>query len=479
MRTCVGHDPPAAQPPLHPTLQERKRCEEAQREAEGQAGRAADAGRRADRLEGEALELEAVVAQKQELIGALQVGGSRLLARLRWSNSCAGPCLAGCRPEALACPSCPPPTRQAENDATNTKLMAHREVHQQEVEALRRQLRDEGQGQVGRRGGGRAVGAAQCRACVCALAGCLGATCASLPPHQVAVLQQRCCQQAAELRTVQREHEQALAQLAQQHGQQVAQLEAQRAAAEACSSELRCLAATLGEGRQEDLEAEARRSRLSCGVQALLDALEAAAPGLTAADACAALLGAGDLSGATAAARQLGCTLRQHVEAAEAAAVHLALSTLEEELLPSAAISPGATPTSPRRLLASPAKQRLAAAAPSMEEAEGRLAALLARSRELLGRLGASEAGAAQLQQQVAALEAAAARSADTFAAVGAWFGAGCIAWGRAEMLRGQHKVPAPPPPRSPCRHPRPAGQGAGAGRGRGGAGRRRGAAAG
>ena len=56
-------------------VQEHKRCEEAQREAEGHAGQAAEAGRRAERLAGEAGELQAALEQKQELIAALQVGG--------------------------------------------------------------------------------------------------------------------------------------------------------------------------------------------------------------------------------------------------------------------------------------------------------------------------------------------------------------------------------------------------------------------
>lgn len=48
--------------------------EAAEREAEGQAARAAEAARRAERLAGEAGELQAALEQKQELIAALQVG---------------------------------------------------------------------------------------------------------------------------------------------------------------------------------------------------------------------------------------------------------------------------------------------------------------------------------------------------------------------------------------------------------------------
>ena len=49
--------------------------EAAEREAESQAARAAEAARRADRLAGEGGELQAALEQKQELIAALQVGG--------------------------------------------------------------------------------------------------------------------------------------------------------------------------------------------------------------------------------------------------------------------------------------------------------------------------------------------------------------------------------------------------------------------
>ena len=55
-------------------MQEHKRCEEVQREAAGHAGQAAEAGRCAERLAGEAGELQAALDQKQELIAALQVG---------------------------------------------------------------------------------------------------------------------------------------------------------------------------------------------------------------------------------------------------------------------------------------------------------------------------------------------------------------------------------------------------------------------
>lgn len=48
--------------------------EAAEREAESQAARAAEAARRADRLAGEGGELQAALEQKQELIAALQVG---------------------------------------------------------------------------------------------------------------------------------------------------------------------------------------------------------------------------------------------------------------------------------------------------------------------------------------------------------------------------------------------------------------------
>lgn len=46
-------------------------------------------------------------------------------------------------------PTLPPPWSLAESDAWSAKLMAHREHHEQEVAALRRQLREEGADQVG------------------------------------------------------------------------------------------------------------------------------------------------------------------------------------------------------------------------------------------------------------------------------------------------------------------------------------------
>ncbi len=49
--------------------------EAAEREAEGQAARATEVARRADRLAGEGGELQAALEQKQELVAALQVGG--------------------------------------------------------------------------------------------------------------------------------------------------------------------------------------------------------------------------------------------------------------------------------------------------------------------------------------------------------------------------------------------------------------------
>lgn len=56
------------------------------------------------------------------------------------------------RPGPLLVSSEPPPLlphAQAESDAWSAKLMAHREHHEQEVVALRRQLKEEGADQVG------------------------------------------------------------------------------------------------------------------------------------------------------------------------------------------------------------------------------------------------------------------------------------------------------------------------------------------
>lgn len=140
-------------------------------------------------------------------------------------------------------------------------------LYLQEVEALRRQLREEGEAQVGQGGNqGHSVGELSCalwggrrRALLLHEQGCKVA----LPNHQpcrqcrtqVARLEGQCGAQAAALREARREHEEALASLAQQHAARVAQLEAGLAAAERSAEELRGVTAQLGSVRQEDVEA--------------------------------------------------------------------------------------------------------------------------------------------------------------------------------------------------------------------------------
>lgn len=106
--------PAAPTPP-----QERKRCEDAQREAAVAASRAAEACARAERLGGEAGELAAALEQRQELVAALR----------------------------------------AESDAWSAKLMGHREYHEREMEGLRRALREEHEAQASE----RAAAGAACR----------------------------------------------------------------------------------------------------------------------------------------------------------------------------------------------------------------------------------------------------------------------------------------------------------------------------
>lgn len=62
--------------------QERKRCEESQRNAQAQAAEAADAAKRCERLAAEVADLQATLEQKQELITALQV--TIQLPRVTW-----------------------------------------------------------------------------------------------------------------------------------------------------------------------------------------------------------------------------------------------------------------------------------------------------------------------------------------------------------------------------------------------------------
>lgn len=198
--------------------------------------------------------------------------------------------------------------------------------------------------------------------------------------------------------------------------------------------------ASAAEAQQAELGAQA--GRFKAALQQLLAALAAEGPGLQAAAGAAqeALLegGASDSTSGTgapsekqakAAAQQVARAVQAHVEQAEAAAIHSALSALEAELLPAgqrAEAGPQRRLLSPSKRLeastaaavaAGPGAGQPAAAVPSLEANEGRLAALLDRSRELVSQLAASQAEVAGLRQQVAVAEAQAASLADRFQA--------------------------------------------------------------
>ena len=195
--------------------------------------------------------------------------------------------------------------------------------------------------------------------------------------------------------------------------------------------------AATAERQQGELAEQA--ARLKAGLQQLLAALRAEVPPLPEA-AQAALLCEGPALQpqlVEEAAWQVAQAVAQHVERAEAAAVHSALAALEERLLPGGA--PPARPPSPRKLLSPCKRQQEEAAAaaaaaaqpqapPSLEVSEGRLAALLGRSQELLAQLAAGEAQVGKLRQQVAALEATAAGTAHQFFQV-RWGAGGWEQW--------------------------------------------------
>ena len=185
--------------------------------------------------------------------------------------------------------------------------------------------------------------------------------------------------------------------------------------------------AATAERQQGELAAQA--ARLKGGMQQLLAALRAELPPLPEAVEAALLCDgpAPQPQQVEEAARQVAQAVARTVETAEAAAVHSALSALEERLLPGGA--PPAAPPSPRKLLSLSKRQQeevtaaTAAAVqpqapPSLEVSEGRLAALLGRSQELLTQLAAGETQVGQLRQQVAALEATAAGYAHKFGQV-------------------------------------------------------------
>lgn len=118
------HIDPAEHAPLTrphsslPDKQERKRCEETQREAEEHAGRTVEAARRVERLAGEAAELQAALEQKQELITALQVGYSLCFCTLygcwcHFNHRTVSPARPRCNPHSGHLQSAPPNRRRA------------------------------------------------------------------------------------------------------------------------------------------------------------------------------------------------------------------------------------------------------------------------------------------------------------------------------------------------------------------------------